>query len=383
MNSISTTIPADPAELSPGWLTAALRDEGAIRTSAITKLTTEIIGADRGFTGVVARVVLAYDEPEPGAPATLVAKFPLVHHAGSSYRTAQQASPDLAQRYFERCAREARFYREIAEGRDPDPKLYGAWADLNTQRLLLLLEDISDGDPGDALLGCSIDQAALVVERLAPFHARWWRPADQPAFAWLPRWGSEPRARATRFQGQLESVLDRYRDRIPASAADVSRTLAGRYELILRALDQRPTTVIHGDLHLDNLIFTGGDGVALIDWQGVGVGPAIVDLGLFIVGALSVDDRRTAEMDLLARYHAVLAGHGVRGYSLADLVADYHRSLVLQLAGIVGWLARVDPASLEGRERALVDALFTPGQVFAACADHSEGVAALVNAAGK
>ncbi len=379
MNSIPTAIPAGPSQLSPGWLTAALREAGAIRTSAVTGLTTEIIGADRGFTGVVARVALAYDESEVGAPTSLIAKFPLVQHADSAYREAQQASPELAQRYFEYCAKEVRFYREIAEDRDPVPRGYGAWADPDTQRMLLLLEDLSDGDPGDALLGCSVDQAARVIERLAPLHARWWEQADQPALAWLSRWGRESQARATRFRGQLESVLDRYRDCILASVVDLSQTVAGRYEVILWALDQRPTTVIHGDLHLDNLIFTGGDAVALIDWQGVSVGPAIVDIGLFIVGSLSVDDRRMAEMDLLARYHAALADHGVRGYSFVDLVVDYQRSLAWQLAGIVGWLARIDLASLTGRERALVDALFTPGQVFAACADHGEGVAALVH----
>jgi hypothetical protein len=96
-----------------------------------------------------------------------------------------------------------------------------------------------------------------------------------------------------------------------------------------------------------------------------------VDLGLFIVSSLSVADRRAAEMDLLARYHRALVAGGVGNYSLDDLIADYRRSLVWQLAGITGWLARVDLASLEGRERAFVEALFDPGQVVAACRDHA------------
>jgi aminoglycoside phosphotransferase (APT) family kinase protein len=135
---------------------------------------------------------------------------------------------------------------------------------------------------------------------------------------------------------------------------------------------QRPATIIHGDLHLDNLIFTSDAGPVLLDWQGVAAGPAIADLGLFLVGALLVADRRVAETDLLARHYQRLVESGVKGYALDDLVADYHRSLVWQLAGITGWLARVDLASLAGRERALVEALFTPGQVITACADHAD-----------
>jgi len=360
-------IPAGPSELTSDWLTAALRASGVIQAGAVSNLTTEIIGADRGFTGVVARVNLTYDQPAPDAPSSLVAKLPLAEPDGSSYRDAQQVSPEQMQ-YVEWCAREVRFYQDLASGIALMPVSYGGWVDAENERIVLLLEDLSGGDAGDALLGCSIDRVEIVIDRLASFHARWWGQAP----AWLPRWGGDLRGRAERFRGQLSQVLDRHRDRIPEATAALSLELAQRYESVLRRLALRPVTVIHGDLHLDNLIFTGDDGVALIDWQNVSAGPAIVDLGLFIVGALSVDDRRTAEMDLLARYHLTLESSGVRDYSFADLVADYRRSLVWQLAGITGWLARVDLASLEGRERALVEALFTPGQVFAACHDHAE-----------
>jgi len=233
--------------------------------------------------------------------------------------------------------------------------------------MLLLLEDLSAGELGDALLGCTVERAAGVIDRLAAFHAHWWGRANH---GWLPSWVGDPAERAARFRRQLDIVLDRYGERFPPVFAELARELANGYEPILRALAVSPTTVIHGDLHLDNLIFTG-DGVVLLDSQGVAVGPAIVDLGLFIVSSLSVADRRAAEMDLLARYHRALVAGGVGNYSLDDLIADYRRSLVWQLAGITGWLARVELMSLEGRERAFVEALFDPGQVVAACRDHA------------
>jgi hypothetical protein len=370
-------IPATPAALSAGWLTAALRDAGTIRESVVTDVSAEIIGADRGFTGVVARVTPGYDRSEPGQPATLIAKFPMAPHPGSTYHDALQVDPERVRQHWERCAREVRFYRELAVGTDPAPRTFGAWADETTQGMLLLLEDLSAGVPGDALLGCSIDEVILVVDQVARVHAGWWGQTDRPEPSWLPRWGSDPAAMAARFVQRLGPVLDRYRARIPAGVVQLVRELTGGYESMLRDLAQRPTTIIHGDLHLDNLIFGGAKGVTLLDWQSVAVGPIVIDLGLFLVNSLSVADRRAVEFDILARYHRSLEAGGVTGYRLDDLIDDYFRSIAWQLAGIVGWLARVDLETLAGRERALVDALFVPGQIFAACADHAERLATL------
>ncbi len=370
MTTAREPIPAHPGGVSPQWLTIPLRSEGIIRVGSVASFNFEIIGSDRGFTGTVARLHLSYDQPEPGAPATLVAKFPLVRPQESGYRAAHTASTEQSRRYWERCAREIQLYRQFANGCAITPHVYGTWMDPATQRMLLLLEDLSDGEPGDALLGCSIEQARLVVDRLAPLHARWWQQTDQSSLEWLPRWGDDSQLLAVRFRQILEVVLDRYGTRIPASIARLAREVVDGYEPLLRTLASRPRTIVHGDLHLDNLFFIGESGVRLLDWQGVVAGPAVIDLGVFLVGSLSVADRRKAEMDLLAQYHRRLIANGVRDYRLDELIADYHRSLIWQLAGIVGWLARADLASLAGRERALVEAIFTPGQVLAACIDH-------------
>jgi hypothetical protein len=52
----SRAIPGEPNELSPAWLTMALRAAGVIRASAVSDRSVETIGTDRGFTGIVARV---------------------------------------------------------------------------------------------------------------------------------------------------------------------------------------------------------------------------------------------------------------------------------------------------------------------------------------
>ena len=369
------TIPGGPDEITTTWLTEALRAAGAIDTSVIERVTTEVIGADRGFTGVVARVEPGYDRPEPSAPATLIVKFPIAPRSASSYRDEQQPSPEQRQRYWERCIREVHFYRDVAPRVAMAPRAYAAHADVGTNRMVLLLEDLSASEPGDALLGCTISQAALAVDAMATFHAAWWQHAALAHLAWLPRWPSDPATSAARYDGQVESVSDRYGERIPATVHELMRQLVGQYESVLNALSQRPVTMIHGDFHLDNLVFSRpGEppAVTVIDWQSVARGPAVVDLSLFMVGSLSAADRRASEFDLLSRYHQLLVEHGVREYSFDDLQADYRLALLWQLAGTVGWLARIEPRTLDGRELALVEAIFTSGKVFQAVEDHSD-----------
>ncbi len=94
-------------------------------------------------------------------------------------------------------------------------------------------------------------------------------------------------------------------------------------------------------------------------------------LGLFLTGSLSVADRRSFEVELLVQYHHRLTSYGVTTYAFDELLNDYRLALLWQLAGTVGWLARAELATLEGRERALVEAIFSHGKVFCAVEDHA------------
>ena len=69
-------IPAGPQELTPQWLTHALRQTGAIEGATVRSFDAETIAEGVGLIGQLARVKLHYDGPEAGAPASLIAKFP-------------------------------------------------------------------------------------------------------------------------------------------------------------------------------------------------------------------------------------------------------------------------------------------------------------------
>jgi aminoglycoside phosphotransferase (APT) family kinase protein len=131
--------------------------------------------------------------------------------------------------------------------------------------------------------------------------------------------------------------------------------------------------LIHGDLHLDNLIFDGDADrpVVVLDWQTAAVGPPAWDLALFVFGSLGVDDRRAAEAELFERYVTLLARHGVRDYSVEELQLDCRQALLIWLAGAVTWLGTTDASALTERERALQDASFADGRLVTALLDHN------------
>lgn len=152
--------------------------------------------------------------------------------------------------------------------------------------------------------------------------------------------------------------------------------LRSRLGAVWGALAARPQTLIHADLHLDNLIFAPDDGsrrVAVLDWQTVSVGPPAWDVARFLFDSLSVEDRRSAEAELLDRYVTLLAAHGVRGYSAEDLRLECKLALLVLLAGTVGWLTSLDRRELTGRERALHQAALANGRLVSALVDHDVG----------
>jgi hypothetical protein len=337
----------------------------------------ESIGEERGFTGVVARLTLRYAEGGAGAagPPSLIAKFPLAERGTQSgYRAAQGSDPAARRAYFERCAREVRFYREIApHGAALTPHCYYAGADEATLAIAILLEDLGAAREGNVLAGCSPGEAALVLDPLARFHARWWAGAGVSAFAWLPRWGGDHRARQARYSQRVAPFLARHGHQIPGEIADLVERLGARYGAVLAALDAAPATIIHADLHLDNILFAGttsAPAARVLDWQSVCVGPAAIDFALFTYGSLGADQQRAAGDDLFRRYHAGLVADGVRDYSLDAFRDDCRLALLRQLAGTVGWLGGVDVEVLAGRERQLVEAALGDGRLIAALRDH-------------
>src|SRR3990167_9382825 len=111
--------PAHPDDLTPAWLTQRLRAAGAIGGQVVTGFSTTPIGEGVGILGVLARVLLVYDQPAPNAPRSLVAKFATPHEGNRAVAM-----------HFRLYEREVRFYQHVAPGLGPvSPRCFAAAVD--------------------------------------------------------------------------------------------------------------------------------------------------------------------------------------------------------------------------------------------------------------
>lgn len=340
-----TGFPLNPDELTPEWLTDALRKDGCIKNARVVSLTRDVIGEGVGFLGQIARLTPTYDQIEDGAPRTLIGKFP----------TADEGGRELAGMYgLYLC--EVNVYRHLMpEIPLRTPRCYFHAISDDATTFLFLLEDMgASGRMGDQVKGCSLDEARLAVREVARLHAAWW---DHPRLAdlnWLPLASDTWKIVLTEgFTAGLQPCLERFGHLMTPAQRAAAPTLNQR---ALRAMEDNataPLTVLHGDYRLDNMFFgtPGGEyEFAAIDWQVSCRGWGVYDVAYFLTLNLEPSIRREQEMNLLREYHAVLNDHRTSGtaYSWDACRTEYVRSVALMFAGAFSTAASLDPANERG-----------------------------------
>jgi aminoglycoside phosphotransferase (APT) family kinase protein len=365
-------IPEGPAQITPAVLTAALRPAMTPAGARVTGVSWERIGQDFGFTGLTARLRVDYTPAQAGPP-TVVAKFPFGAAEDSAYRRVQQQVPEAARLFARRAHREAWFYRVLAPLLPtPAPRCWAAAEDVEGSRLVLFLEDVVDARAGDALRGCPPADVEAVLAAIAPVHAAWWARPDR--LAALPNWTGDRAAgerRQQRYREHWATLADRdglgLDPRLRRMAARLGDGLAD----VLTRLDAAPQTVVHADLHLDNVLFTPQENRAavVLDWQTVCRGPAALDVARAVVTSLSPQDRRDHEDRLLTGYHRAVRERGVAERDPAQAHREYVLALIVYIAGVVGWTAG-SGGTATGREAALRDAALGDGRLVSALLDH-------------
>jgi hypothetical protein len=312
-------IPQTIDELTPRWLTGALRSRGNLGTGSVVSSEATLLsdGKSVGFLGIVARLALVYDGPCDAAPPSLIVKLPSLDPA------IREVTRPL--HIYER---EVRFYERAASDPGlPVPRCWYGDMDLDADRFILLIEDMAPGRAGDQLAGCTAEDARRVVLALARFHASWWQHADLPAFDWLfPVNDERQKSLQQRFQEAWPKFLEQWRDLLSPEVVDIGEAYFRSMDWLLDRIFEMPHTIQHADLRLDNLLF-GSDGlgsdVTIIDWQAPTCGGGMLDVGYFLSQSLAVDVRRAHEQELVRLYYDSLLQHGVHDYSWDQAFRDY------------------------------------------------------------
>jgi Phosphotransferase enzyme family len=319
-------LPSGPGSLTPGWLTQVLRRAGAPEAGRVAEVSIEPVG-----TGQVAdcfRCRLSYGDPGPRAPASVIVKLPA--------EDPTSRASGVAQALYER---EVRFYRELAGAVGiTTPRCLCAEIDADSGMFALVLDDLAPARAADQLSGLGPDDACTALGELAALHAARWGDPRRTGLGWLEDLREQQSAGYVQFIPPLfDGFVERYGDQLEPGHLEIItafRPHLGRY-LTARP---GPSAVIHGDYRSDNMLFDAADGtipLAVIDWQTIVTGPALVDVAFLLGASLDPADRRAHEHDLVREYHRSLSARGVTGYSWNSCWTDYRRYAYHCLAFLV------------------------------------------------
>jgi Phosphotransferase enzyme family len=243
-------------------------------------------------------------------------------------------------------AREAKFYSELQpllKMRLPD--CYAAVADEASGRGVVILEDLNQA--GATFPGCikplSVDLVASGLDQLADLHSRSWEREwlyshkietfNAPGSAqekYLRFWGVDYIA------GFLNGPVGEV---VPREVRDAQRVYDALWGLQPR-YQREPFCLLHGDAHLGNSYITANNELGILDWQIYIIGPWAHDFSYYLVGGLSVDDRRRFERELLEHYLNRMSLNGVVEINQKEAWDNYRRFIAY---GYWIWL-RAPPA---------------------------------------
>jgi hypothetical protein len=188
------------------------------------------------------------------------------------------------------------------------PTVYAAIIDEERRDFLMIMEDVvaRGADPRDSTRPMTIDQVASGVRGLARMHSEFWgeRITRNPALGWV-----EPFVAFAGLEyAPLHIAHERLGDTVPAEIPALSGTelFVDIWACYIGTLTTSPQTLLHGDPHIGNTYVLPDDEVGFLDWQMVRRGNSSLDLGYFLQGALSIEDRRRGERDLLEEYRDAL-----------------------------------------------------------------------------
>jgi len=321
-------IPESGKAIDAGWLQRALAAGGAPDLPAIRNVAVEDIGDGIGLMGEIVRCHVTWEKKTTTAPESVVVKLP-----------SQNRKSLRLDRRLSLYKREYDYYRHIggqAPIRSP-ALLYGDYEE-ESRRFVLVLEDLRGMTSSDQIVGATAAQARTVVRALARLHGFYWNMTDRPPASGLYD-GSSPKSVKPLQLAYLANLAPAL-DHLGGLLTSEMRRLARAYRPLLAEPPSgiaAPMTVIHGDVRLDNMFFdsSGGDDVALVDWQACCVGYGLYDVAYFLGGSVPVEVRREIEREALGEYWDIVCGMGVRDFAFEDCWWLYRQSVLSLLLPMV------------------------------------------------
>jgi Phosphotransferase enzyme family len=300
-------IPASPLDIDPDWLTSELQ----ARYPGVRVTELEVVDHNEVTNShSKLRVTCA---PGDGVPASMFCKMAPIGPA----RRGSILATGMGQR-------EARFYAAVPQSLALRvPKVYVARDDPIDGSFVLLLEnlDTTGCTVSDGTWGVTPDSAAVALGDLARFHLRYLsagRRRDE--LGWVPT----ARPLSDYGAGLLRFGLDHHRDRLSRQFAQLSELYIDHPAALHELWQIGPRTVVHGDTHIGNLFDDHGR-TGFLDWGMINVTTPMRDVSYFVNLALSTEDRRAHERDLIRHYLEIWNSEGTSALTFEEAWLAHRR----------------------------------------------------------
>jgi len=306
--------PTCTEELSCEWLSQMLHKSGFSEDVIVKKFSVNPVG-DPGQTSDVFRIQLDYGEESSNGPMSVIGKFP------AKFEQARQLAQSM-----NTYLKEIHFFKYVADSAAGlAPRCFAAEIDIESHDFVLILEDIAHLRPGDMFVSRPED-CKLMLEKIAPFHARWWAHPDLETLDWIPQPGKSSfeawmEQLKQVFAGILPVVKQQYESYLSKNTwATLEKSLAFWDETF--SFTPGPFTLCHGDYHYQQCFFPSDSDnrFSAIDWQVICVNAAAMDVARPLL--MDPESRRAHEKDIVNSYYEILIQNGVKGYSLEELWED-------------------------------------------------------------
>jgi hypothetical protein len=145
------------------------------------------------------------------------------------------------------------------------------------------------------------------------------------------------------FEDCSYAGIERARAVIPPSIAERGKELWAAHMQSLELNSRAPLTLLHWDMHIGNWYLTGAGRMGLSDW-GMVKGQWASDYSYAISSALTIDDRRAWERDLLEIYLEELHKRGGPRLSFEEAWLSYRQQM---LHGFFFWVMTIGAGPLQ------------------------------------
>jgi aminoglycoside phosphotransferase (APT) family kinase protein len=318
MTSAAAVVPSSIDEVTPRWLAGALRLDSTLPDDlTVAAVRAEQIAKDTGFSALLYRVHLT---GSAGIPSTLIVKLPA--------QSAARGAMEMLGGY----RKEVHFYAHLAaDAPMATPHCYVARMAETSTDFVLVLEDLTDWENADHLIGLSLDRVRQCITVLAGLHAWSVGIADEAVLQEFPGLDT-PIARdlfLPVFAPAWQVYLDKTTQPVPAAVAAFADRFAELAPQAFEALSER-SMLLHGDIRADNLFFRPGEtrgareeDLKVVDFQMTVRGAGAADIAYLVSQGLPTEVRRGNDEQLLRDYLGDLADAGVGDYSFDEAWRHY------------------------------------------------------------